>query len=124
MSVTAVRSRRAQEPAGVSKRCRLLDIHSQVGMREKLLAQVINHLHIRKIPHWNREYRTRRLWSLQRKILLSAGEAGAKLQDPGGSWKACVLLNLDGFCTRVSLGGNTELLSPPAALQLLQPGMA
>lgn len=73
----------------------------------------------------NREYRTQRLGSLHRRILKSAGEAGAKLQAPGGSWKACVLLHRDRFCTRVSLGGNTALLSPPAtALQLLQPGLA
>lgn len=59
-------------------------------------------------------------------MLAASGEAGDKLRDPSCSWKVCVPLNLDGFCTRVPLSGNTELLFPPAVLQqsslLLGPG--
>ena len=45
---TAVQSCRAQGPARVSKRYKLLDAHSQAGMPDKLSVQVVSHLYVRR----------------------------------------------------------------------------
>lgn len=75
VKVTAVWCCHAQEPARVSKMYRLLDTRSQVGIRGKLLVQLINHLHMRRAggSHtWTGNTEHEDFWSLHCRILSSA----------------------------------------------------